>query len=163
MLQNAGEVLEGYKPMKILVDADACPVKNIIEDLAQQYNIEVIMVSNHHHALQSSYAQVLTVDDYSQSVDIAIANLAVTGDIVITQDYGLAALVVGKGIGAIHPGGNIYTLDNIDGLLMQRFISQKARQAGEKAGRPKKRNLKDDMYFRQEMLRLMKIMLGLAP
>ena len=68
--------------MKILVDADACPVRNIIEDLAQQYNLEVIMVSNHHHELKSSYARVLTVDSYSQSVDIAIANLASTGDIV---------------------------------------------------------------------------------
>ncbi|NLO21282.1 MAG: YaiI/YqxD family protein [Syntrophomonadaceae bacterium] len=147
--------------MKILVDADACPVKNIIEDLAQQYNIEVIMISNHHHVLKSSYAKVLTVDAYSQSVDIAIANLAVKGDIVVTQDYGLAALVLEKGIGAIHPSGIIYTRDNIDGLLMQRFINQKAREARVKTGRNKKRNIKDDIRFEQVMVQLIEMMLGI--
>lgn len=146
--------------MKILVDADACPVKNIIEDLAQQYNIEVIMISNHHHSLKSSYARVLTVDAYSQSVDIAIANLAVTGDIVVTQDYGLAALVLEKDIGAIHPGGIIYTRDNIDGLLMQRFVNQKAREARVKTGRNKKRSIKDDIRFKQGMIQLIEMMPG---
>ena len=146
--------------MKILVDADACPVKNIIEDLAEQYNMGVIMVSNHHHYLKSSYAQILTVDAYAQSVDIAIANLAVTGDIVVTQDYGLAALVLEKGIGAIHPGGIIYTRDNIDGLLMQRFINQKAREARIKTGRNKKRNSKDDIRFKQAMIKLIEMMPG---
>jgi uncharacterized protein YaiI (UPF0178 family) len=140
--------MERFNPMKILVDADACPVRNIIEDLAQQYNLEVIMVSNHHHELKSSYARVLTVDSYSQSVDIAIANLASTGDIVVTQDYGLASLVLEKGIGAIHPGGIIYTRENIEGLLIQRYINQKAREARIKTGRNRKRNIKDDIRFR---------------
>jgi uncharacterized protein YaiI (UPF0178 family) len=152
--------MERFNPMKILVDADACPVRNIIEDLAQQYNLEVIMVSNHHHELKSSYARVLTVDSYSQSVDIAIANLASTGDIVVTQDYGLAFLVLEKGIGAIHPGGIIYTRENIEGLLIQRYINQKAREARIKTGRNRKRNIKDDIRFRQALIKLIEIMLG---
>ncbi len=140
--------------MRILVDADACPVKNIIEEVAKQYKIEVLMVSNHHHGIKSSYAQVLMVDSYSQSVDIAIVNRAVPGDIVVTQDYGLAAMVLEKGIGAIHPGGRIYTRENIDSLLMQRYVNQKARESRTKTTRNKKRTPQDDVRFKQEFIRL---------
>ncbi len=140
--------------MRILVDADACPVKNIIEEVAKHYDIEAIMVSNHHHGITSSYAQVLMVDAYSQSVDISIVNIVEAGDIVVTQDYGLAAMVLPKGAGAIHPGGRIYTKDNIDSLLMQRYINQKAREARIKTSRNKKRTLQDDYRFKQEFTRL---------
>ncbi len=146
--------------MRILVDADACPVKNIIEEVAKQYKIEVLMVSNHHHGIKSSYAQVLMVDSYSQSVDIAIVNRAVAGDIIVTQDYGLAAMVLEKGIGAIHPGGKIFTKENIDGLLMQRYVNQKAREARSKTLRNKKRTARDDIHFKQEFIRLIEGLLN---
>ncbi len=146
--------------MRILVDADACPVKNIIEEVAKQYKIEVIMVSNHHHGIKSSYARVLMVDSYSQSVDIALVNMALAGDILVTQDYGLAAMVLEKGVEAIHPGGKIYTIDNIDSLLMQRYVNQKARESKIKTTRNKKRTLQDDSRFRQEFIHLIEVMAG---
>lgn len=143
--------------MKIIVDADACPVKRIIEDLAFTYKVELIMVSNYHHRIASTYATLVVVDAASQSADMTIANYANRGDIVVTQDYGLASMVLGKHAGAIHPSGKIYSAENIDGLLMQRYVNQKARQAGKRISSPKKRQAADDQRFRcnlEKMIRL---------
>ena len=137
--------------MKIIVDADACPVKGIIEDLASSQSIELIMVSNYHHLIASEYAKLVVVDAASQSADMAIANYSRPGDIVVTQDYGLASMVLAKKARAIHPSGNIYTLDNIDGLLMQRYVNQKARQARKRIAGPKKRQAEDDQRFKSNL------------
>jgi uncharacterized protein YaiI (UPF0178 family) len=134
--------------MKILVDADACPVKNIIEELAKEYQLGVLMISNHHHGISSDYAQVLMVDGYSQSADLAIVNRTEGGDIVVTQDYGLAAMVLPKNAQAIHPSGNRFTKDNIDSLLARRYLNQKAREAKMKTPKTKKRTARDDLRFR---------------
>lgn len=135
--------------MKIIVDADACPVKEIIEDLAQQNKIRVIMVCNYNHQINSSYAEKVIVGQESQAADITITNMTEPGDIVVTQDYGLASIVLGKGAAAINPSGKIYTDSNIDILLMQRYLNTKARQAGGKHGNPKKRTRKDNNHFAQ--------------
>lgn len=145
--------------MKILVDADACPVKDIIEDLAGNYSLKVIMISNPSHSIRSSYSDIVMVDGGAESVDIAVANRTTAGDIVVTQDYGLAAMVLGKGAVAIHPSGKIYTRENIDGLLMQRFINFKARKAGFKTINPKKREVEDDRRFRRKFTGLIENML----
>lgn len=137
--------------LKIIVDADACPVKNIIEDLAAKKGIELIMVSNYHHMIKSAYARVVVVDGSSQSADLAIVNYAQNGDIVVTQDYGLASMALAKKARVIHPRGNIYTLDNIDGLLMQRYVHQKARQARERIAAPRKRQAEDDTRFKRSL------------
>lgn len=134
--------------MKIIVDADACPVKEIIEHIADQYCIKLILVSNPHHIITSNWGEIITVDPASQSADIAIANLAKENDIVVTQDYGLASMVLGKKALAISPGGRVYTIDNIDSLLMQRYLHSKARKAREKIKGPKKRNMEDDIRFK---------------
>lgn len=137
--------------MRIIVDADACPVKRIIEDLAVSYSVELIMVSNYHHMIASTYATLVVVDAASQSADMTIANYAHNGDVVVTQDYGLASMVLGKHAGAIHPSGKIYTADNIDGLLMQRYVNQKARLARKRIASPKKRQAEDDQRFRRNL------------
>lgn len=142
--------------MKIIVDADACPVKGIIEDIASSQGIELIMVSNYHHIIASDYAQLIVVDAASQSADMTIANNTRPGDIIITQDYGLASMVLAKKACAIHPSGNIYTLDNIDGLLMQRYVNQKARQARKRIAGPKKRQAEDDQRFKNNLGKLIK-------
>ncbi|MDD2619896.1 MAG: YaiI/YqxD family protein [Syntrophomonadaceae bacterium] len=141
--------------MKILVDADACPVKDIIEEVAEKYQLEVIMLCNPNHVLQSSYSQIMVVDGSSQAVDIAIVNRTAKGDLVVTQDYGLASLVLGKNALAIHPSGKVYNQQNIDGLLTQRFLNQKARQAGIRTINPKKRKNSDDEYFRLSFTQLL--------
>lgn len=146
--------------MKILVDADACPVKNIIEAVGQKYSLPVIMVSNQHHTLNSDYAQVQVVDAYSQSADIHIVNQTDPDDIVITQDYGLAAMVLAKGAHSIHPDGRVYTSENIESLLMQRYINQKAREAGSRTPHSKKRTRADDQRFREVLVQLVERIAG---
>lgn len=140
--------------MKVIVDADACPVKSIIEKVSRSYNIDVIMVSNYHHQIESDYAKVVVVDGSSQAADMVIANYTRPGDIVVTQDYGLAALILAKQTNAIHPQGNIYSQENIDGLLMQRYVNQKARQANKRTAGPRKRTSLDDKNFEQQFEKL---------
>jgi uncharacterized protein YaiI (UPF0178 family) len=140
--------------MKILVDADACPVKDIIEELARKYDLELIMVSNINHIITSNYAKVVVVDGASQSADIAIVNLARLGDIVVTQDYGLASIALAKGAYSIHPLGKLYTEENIEGLLMERYVNQKARQARERINGPRKRKPADNSLFKDRLDKL---------
>jgi len=133
--------------MKILVDADACPVKDITERIAQEYCLELILVSNINHAIASDYGEIVMVDSIAEAADMAIVNRTRPGDIVITQDYGLASMILSKGGRAIHPLGKEFTAYNIEGLLMQRFINQKARRAGQRIGGPRKRNALDNGLF----------------
>lgn len=143
--------------MKILVDADACPVKHIIEKTAQEYGLEVLMVSNPHHAIESSYARVIMVDFAPEAVDIAIVNRTCKGDVVVTQDYGLASLVLSKQAQAIHPDGKIFNEGNIDTLLTQRYLNARARRAGLRISGPSKRNPVQDQLFKSNLLKLLQI------
>lgn len=134
--------------MQILVDADACPVKQIIVRLAKQRNIPVTMLIDTSHELSDGYSRIITVDKQADSVDFALMGLLTRNDIVVTQDYGLAAMVLGKGAKAINQNALIYTDDNIDKLLMERHIGQKVRRGG--GGRsigPSKRTKEDDVRF----------------
>jgi len=140
--------------VKILVDADACPVKDIIEDIAGNYSLQVIMISNPSHNIRSSYSDIIMVDGGAEAVDIAVVNRSKAGDIVVTQDYGLASMVLGKGAAAINPSGKIYTMENIDGLLMQRYLNYKARKVGLKTINPRKRSAKDDQRFTRNFTEL---------
>jgi uncharacterized protein YaiI (UPF0178 family) len=117
--------------MKILVDADACPVKEIIESVAMKLRIPVIMLIDTSHILTSDYSEVVLVSKAPDAVDFALINRTVRGDIVVTQDYGVAAMALGKGAFAIHPGGKVYTDSNIDIMLMERDIARKLRRSGE--------------------------------
>lgn len=140
--------------MRIIVDADACPVKNIIDIEAKKRNIPVIMVSNINHNITSDYAEVIWVDDTAEAADFAIINMLQPEDLVVTQDYGLASLVLGKKAQAISPLGMVYDLNNIDSLLMQRHINAKARKAGIKTSNPKKRKGIDDEKFKNNFNKL---------
>lgn len=134
--------------MKILVDADACPVKDIIERIAACYKLAVMMLIDTSHELTSEYSEIVTVSKAPDAVDFALINRTEKGDIVVTQDYGVAAMALGKGAYAIHPGGRIYTDHNIDVLLMERDIAKKCRRAGERVhGHAKKRTNADDERF----------------
>jgi uncharacterized protein len=133
--------------MKILVDADACPVKDIIVKIAKVHKIPVLMFIDTSHLLADGYSEVITVDKAKDSVDIALINKALKGDIVITQDYGLAAMVLGKGGVAINQNGLLYTTENMDRLLFERHLSQKARRSKIRAGKIKKRTKEDDNSF----------------
>ncbi len=136
--------------MKILVDADACPVKNIIIQIAKDYNLPVFMFIDTSHILDDGYSTVVTVAKGKDSVDIALINKAEKGDIIITQDYGLAAMALSKKAHAINQNGLIYTNDNMDLLLFQRHLSQKSRQAGMKTKNAKKRTKQDNKIFEEK-------------
>ena len=112
---------------QILVDADACPVIKIVERVAKEHGIPVTLLCDTNHVLTSDYAEVRVIGAGADAVDFALINLCRRGDIVVTQDYGVAALALGKGAYAIHQSGGLYTQDNIDQMLMERHLARKAR------------------------------------
>ena len=116
----------------ILVDADACPVVRQVEEIARNHGFQVTLLCDEHHIMRSDYSQVHYVSSGADAVDIALMNLCRRGDIVITQDYGVAAMSLGKGAYAIHHTGKRYTNENIDLLLMERHLAKKARRASSK-------------------------------
>ncbi len=133
--------------MKIIVDADACPVKDIIIKTAKEYKIEVIMVVDTSHIINDGYSTVFTVDKGADSADIYLINLAKKGDVVVTQDYGVAAMALGKGCKALNQNGLVYDSSNIDSLLFARHIGKKIRRSGGKINSVPKRNKEDDKNF----------------
>lgn len=133
--------------MKILVDADACPVKEIIVTQARTRRIPVIMVIDTSHEWQDGYSRVITVDRAKDSADIALMNLTEPGDLVVTQDYGVAAMALGRGAFALHQSGMRYTGENMDRLLFERHLGGKIRRAGGRTKGPKKRSGADDEAF----------------
>ena len=142
--------------MKILVDADACPVVGIVERIAKQQNIDVILLCDTNHVLHSDYCEVKIIGAGADAVDFALVNLCNIGDIVVTQDYGVAAMILGKGAVGIHQSGRWYTNDNIDQMLMERHINKKARRAKGKhhIKGPAKRTEEDDRRFEESFRRL---------
>lgn len=136
--------------MKILVDGDACPVKDIIVKVAKEFKIDVIIFIDTSHIYSDDYSTVITVDKGADSVDIALINKTQPGDIVVTQDYGLATMVLSKKGYAINNHGMIYTNENIDALLMQRYIGQKLRKSGVKTNNPRKRTPEDNLRFENQ-------------
>lgn len=133
--------------MKILVDADACPVKNIIVDIAKHYSIKVMMFIDTSHILDDGYSEVITVEKGKDSVDIALINHAEKNDIVVTQDYGVAAMAISKKAYAVNQNGLIYSSENMDRLLFERYLSQRVRRSGGKTINPRKRSAADDDKF----------------
>ncbi len=142
--------------MTVLVDADACPVVQIVERVAKEYVIRVILLCDTNHVLDSAYSTVQVVGAGKDAVDLALINACQRGDVVVTQDYGVAALALGKGAHAIHQSGKWYTDENIDGLLMERHLAHKARQSGKHHLKgPKKRKDEDDQRFEESFRRLL--------
>ena len=133
--------------MRILVDADACPVKDIIVRLAKEQNIPVTMLIDTSHQLNDGYSEVITVDKQKDSVDFALMRLLAADDIVVTQDFGLAAMVLGKGAKAVNQNGLVYTNGNIDKLLLERHLGQKIRRGGGRTKGPAKRTKEDNERF----------------
>lgn len=135
--------------MRIYVDADACPVVGLVENIAKKYNAACELLCDTNHVLRSDYSQIHIIGAGADAVDFALINKCRTGDIVVTQDYGVAALALGKGAYAIHQSGMWYSNDNIDRLLMERYAAKKARRGNGKnhIKGPGKRTREDDERF----------------
>ena len=141
--------------MKIYIDADACPVTRIAEQVAKEYAIPVVLLCDTNHVLSSDYSEIRVIGAGSDAVDIALINSCQCGDVVVTQDYGVAALALGKGAKAIHQSGRWYTNENIDGLLMERHMAKVARRKSKNHLKgPAKRTEEDDRRFEESFRRL---------
>ena len=126
--------------MKIIVDADAAPVKNEAIQLAGEYKLPVVLVSNiAHYSLASypDYVKTIYIEKGADRADFKIVQLANKGDIVITQDYGLASLLLPKGCRVVHHLGYEYTNENIERLLQNRHLGALKRKSGERTKGPK--------------------------
>lgn len=145
--------------MQIFVDADACPVTRIVEQTARERGIPCSLLCDTNHVLSSDYSEIRIIGAGADAVDFALINLCHKGDIVVTQDYGVAAMALGKGAYAIHQSGRWYTNENIDRLLMERHMAKKARMGKGKhhLKGPAKRTQEDDDRFRESFEKLVEM------
>ena len=144
--------------MKIFVDADACPVVDIVERIAGGHHIPVTLLCDTNHVLRSDYSEVIVVGAGADAVDYKLISLCKRDDIVVTQDYGVAAMALGKGAAAIHQSGKWYTNENIDQMLMERHLNKKARRASSRnhIKGPRKRTEEDDQRFAESFEKLLR-------
>ena len=133
--------------MKIFVDADGSPVVDISIKIAKKYNLNIVIVKNHAHRIKDDYAEIISVDISQDSADFYIVNHTSKGDIVITQDYGLAAMCLSKEAIIINQNGFLYTKENIEGMLNTRHIHRELRRQGEYHGKSKKRKNSQNESF----------------
>ena len=141
--------------MKVLIDADACPVVDIAVSLCREFQTECLLLCDTAHEMQRPGAKTLVFDKGSDSVDFALVNRVITGDIVITQDYGLASMCLAKGAQVLHQDGWAYTADNIDGLMFQRHAAREYRAAGGRTKGPAKRKNLQDKAFTEALRRML--------
>ncbi|GIO40553.1 MULTISPECIES: YaiI/YqxD family protein [Paenibacillus] len=142
---------------RIVVDGDSCPVKAEIIEIASQFGISVLMVSSFDHVLkEASGVEVVQVDRSQQSADLYIVNHIRRGDVVVTQDYGLAALVLAKACQALSPRGDIFHPGNIDYLLERRHAQAKARRSGKHSRGPRPFSEEDRQHFRSSLINLLR-------
>lgn len=133
--------------MRVLIDADGCPVVDITIRLCRKYNIPCLLLCDTAHEFHREGARTLVFDKGADSVDYAVANRVLPGDIVITQDYGLASMCLAKQARVLHQDGWEYTVYNIDALLFERHEARKYRASGGRTKGPKKRTSHQNQVF----------------
>ncbi|MGN0622632.1 MAG: DUF188 domain-containing protein [Oscillospiraceae bacterium] len=135
--------------MKILIDADGCPVVELSVRAAKKFGLEAVIIADTAHEFSSEYAKVITVDKGADSTDFRLANLVEAGDIAVTQDYGLAAMVMAKKGIPIRQDGLVYSEDNIDSLLLARHTAKKIRRAGGRLkGHSARTHAEDETFYK---------------
>ena len=125
--------------MKVLIDADACPVVDIAVRLCKQYAVTCILLCDTAHELHREGSETLVFDKGADSVDFALVNRVCAKDVVVTQDYGLASMCLAKKARVLHQDGWAYSEDNIQALLFQRHAAKAHRAAGGRIKGPSKR------------------------
>ncbi|MCU9612031.1 YaiI/YqxD family protein [Caldibacillus lycopersici] len=138
----------------ILIDADGCPVIDITIKVAKQFELETILICDTSHRMEREGIETITVSKGADAVDFVLVNRVKKGDIVVTQDYGLAAMVLAKQGFPINQNGLVYTEENIGQLLEYRHISKKIRRAGGHTKGPKKRQKENDIMFEERLIHL---------
>ncbi|MBP2098730.1 YaiI/YqxD family protein [Enterococcus rivorum] len=141
--------------MRIFIDGDGSPVKDTTIEVALKYQLEVIIVTSIDHYSLKEYPENVSfvyVDKGSDAADYKIVQLVQKGDLLITQDYGLASLVLPKGVSVLHQLGREYTIETIDGLLEQRYFSAKVRKSGGRTKGPKPFTAENREQFKQQLM-----------
>jgi len=138
--------------MRILIDADGCPVVDITVKMALKHKVECLILCDTSHVFEKEGAKTLTFSKGADSVDFALVNMTQKGDLVITQDYGLAAMCLARGVMAINQDGMAYTAHNIDSLLESRHMAKKIRNAGGRLKGPQKRRPEQDTAFAEKLV-----------
>lgn len=141
--------------MELFIDADGCPITDLAVRLAKKAGVPCTILCDTAHDLQKDGAKTVTVSKGADSADFALVNLVHKGDLVVTQDYGLAAMCLARGAVPIHQDGMIYTDDNIDSLLFFRAAAKKIRNAGGRLKGPSRRTKEQDLAFAGTLERLL--------
>lgn len=135
--------------MTILIDADGCPVVDLTVQLARQHSVPVIILCDTAHHIERDGAQTLMFDKGTDSVDFALVNRVTSGDLVITQDYGLASMCLARRARVLNQNGLEYTAQNIDALLLCRHENKKLLHSGKHPkGSAKRTKEQDEMFER---------------
>lgn len=142
--------------MKILIDADGCPVVDLTVRLAAKHGAECVILCDTAHEFNREGVQTVIVEKGADSVDFKLVNLVREGDIVVTQDYGLAAMCLARKAVPLSQNGMVYTDKNIDQLLFTRYVSKKIRNSGGRLKGPSKRKPEQDKAFEEALERLIK-------
>lgn len=138
--------------IKIIIDSDASPVKDIVIDEAGKRDLSVVLVASYAHfstKIHPAHVETIYVDSAKEAADYRIMQLLQNDDILITQDYGLASLALGKKAKVLHHKGFEYNQDNIANLLESRYISAQIRKSGKRTKGPKPFTKEDADTFRR--------------
>ena len=141
--------------MTILIDADCCPVVDLTLQTAAKYNVPVLILCDTAHQIQRVGAQTMTFEKGADSVDFALVTRGCPGDLVITQDYGLASMCLARRARVLNQNGLEYTPENIDGLLFRRHKNKKLLRAGKHPKGASKRTKEQDITYRNALERIL--------
>ena len=141
--------------MKIFIDADGCPVVRNTVKIAKQFNISCVIICDTAHRIEHDGAETIVVEQGADSTDFRLVNLIGKGDIVITQDYGLAAMCLSKQAVVLNQDGRQYTEENISGLLEFRAIGKKIRRSGGRTKGMTKRTMQQNLDFESALMKLL--------
>lgn len=146
------------KPVTVMVDADACPVKREVIAVCRAEGARAVLVASHDHLLADAGegVEVVQVDRGDQAVDLYIANRLGKGDVLVTQDFGLAALGLSRGAAALSNRGEEYRPETIDYLLASRHASARRRRGGGRSKGPRAFTAEDRQKFQQSLTKVLR-------
>lgn len=136
-----------YNVNRILIDADGCPVVDETIAVCKKYNLECLILCDTAHHFDKKGATTHIFSKGADSVDFALINMLKKGDIVVTQDYGLAGMCLAMTARVLNQDGQEYTNDNIDGMLFMRHTAKKIRKSGHRLKGNSKRTPQQDKAF----------------
>lgn len=140
--------------MRLMIDGDGSPVKEEVIRLGRKFNLPVIIITSVDHYTTKEYpdfVHFIYVDKGADRADYQIVKEIETGDWLVTQDYGLASLVLPKQARVFHHSGKEYLKENIDDLLLQRYLSAEIRRSGKRTKGPKPFTKQDRQAFYEKL------------